>query len=121
MTCPKCGRPIVDAIVCRFCIAAMNEEALRRRQHQPLLLVAAGQGKFTLHPTNTGLHVEMFGQKTAKTRRAFCGSIKRAAEKDQRREAYRGKAWPTACEKCREAIEELLADAREAEAIAAET
>lgn len=118
MNCPKCASPLDHLdLICRFCVLRHNEEAVRRLQHQPLLLVAGGQGVFTVHPTNTGAHIEMFGRKVHKVERMFCGAEKRAAIAKQRTAVYHGQSWPILCEKCREEVEKILAEARAAETV----
>ena len=113
MNCPKCGGPLTDrTLVCSSCVERMNAAAVRKLQHQPLLLMAEGKGEFITHPTPAGQHVQMF-----RVKRAFCGSERRARKADQRRMTYHGSGWNYLCPACRDAIEEILIEAREAEAI----
>lgn len=130
MTCPRCGqdydavtinRKVYRPVICPHCAAQKNHDAVRSYQIQILPLVEQGKDEFTVHQKPDGLHIQMFGRKRFKannqTWRAFCGKPANAGPDRRRPLAYRGRGWDQICEKCREAIEELLAEAHEQEAM----
>lgn len=109
--CKKCGRDIpAGKLSCLHCLGHRNAEARRRYQLDPVLQVAQGKGAFTIHK---GGHAQLFGPFSG---RAFCGG--KVAARDKRSLVdYGTDAYRRLCPKCREAIEETLVEAREAQAI----
>jgi hypothetical protein len=135
--CQKCRRQYPSAkLSCPHCAGRKNDEAMRRYQLDRLLLVAGGKGPLTIHRKPSGNHAQMFGPwDNGLAPQFFCGGAPAdfdkekklilAPEKRRYRVGYRSPgstgegapAYREVCEKCRAAIEELLTEAREAEAM----
>ena len=127
--CPRCKRPKGGLFDCRNCLSGRNRYEMRRYQLGRLMAIAAGKGELVIHKKPSGDHAQTFSPYTKDGRDYgfFCGGApsdygkdKRlvlAPEKRRRRVKYAGAGYALVCEKCREAIEELLAEAREGEAI----
>ena len=115
--CRKCERDIPDKkIGCPWCLGRRNAEARRSFQLAPVLAVSQGKGEFTVHK---GGHAQLFGPFSA---RAFCGEEVHTPRAKRYPVAYASPAYgDRLCPKCREAIEEILVEARTAEAIREES
>jgi hypothetical protein len=116
--CKKCGKPVPDKLIsCPTCAAERNRDAMRRFQYAPLVAIAAGKAALTIHKTRSGNHAQMFAP-NGLAAHAYCGAEANAPKNKRYALAYRAPVYVLdVCEKCRAAIEELLAEAREAEAI----
>jgi len=116
MNCRRCGQPMRNELIsCEFCAQEKNDAAVRRLQLEPLLLAAAGRAEFYEHSMASGRHIRMFHSDLA-----FCGEPVRGKQAKKSKRffiRYRETRWSELCEKCREKIEELIAEAQEAEAM----
>lgn len=102
---------------------------MRRYQLERVLQAAEGNGQFIIHKKPSGNHAQMWGPhaRDGRARAFFCGG--QAADFNKKKElvlapeikrgrlSYGAKGWALVCEKCRESIEELLVEARTAEAM----
>ena len=51
MTCSKCGKDVENnMLTCIACTLKANDEAIRRAQYEPLLMVVAGQRRAERQP-----------------------------------------------------------------------
>jgi hypothetical protein len=105
-------------IACKFCAEQKSAEAIARLQLEPLLQAGEGRIELAVYNLPGGLHVRMFHSDSS-----YCGVILRG--KDARQSRRQGRSWvyyKTArygelCGKCREKIEELMAEAHAAAAM----
>ena len=110
MNCSTCGKDVGDNMLsCIACTLKKNDEAVRRAQYEPLLMVEAGRGELKGCRCGDMIHVRMFQSDIC-----FCG--RPAAESSRQRFdiEWHSDALNRVCRLCRNAIGEILAEAKAA-------
>jgi hypothetical protein len=112
--CSRCGKDIGDNMLCCIaCTLKLNDDAIRRSQYTPLLIVAAGRGDLKgCRGGDNILHVRMFHSD-----QCYCGFPAEAPARRRTDIAWGSAAMSVICRKCHVAIDELLAEARQGAAV----
>jgi hypothetical protein len=104
--CPICDTRVpADLLVCPVCVQQASDRAVRAYQYLPLRAIEAGDGYLIERLLRQERHLQMFGCEIT-----FCG-----LEITQGRPRYWIRPDPQklrgVCEKCREQVEAILAEA----------
>jgi hypothetical protein len=101
MICERCKSLVPEGyLACPGCVIDKGREAMRELQHHPLRELEAGRGRFQTRQFNGAVHLKMFH--CALT---FCDISIEAGKKG---EVAISKMGPGICQKCREALEEIM-------------
>ena len=111
MICSKCGKDVGDnMLTCIACTLKINDDAIRRHQYEPLLMIEAGKGALKgCRGSDSILHVRMFGSDLC-----FCGTPAATSARRRSEIQWGSHALSIVCRKCHAAIDEILAEARKA-------
>ena len=110
MTCSKCGKNVGDnMLTCIACTLKANDDAIRRAQYEPLLMVVAGRGDLKGCRCGDMIHVRMFHSDVC-----FCGRPAELLARKRFDIAWGSDVMNRMCRLCRNAIDEILAEAQKA-------